>query len=216
MPDLAAIRNYARRQTLIESDDVADVNLRDYANQGIREVAATRFWPFLQAETTIATVAAQRGYNLPADFARLEAVYFADGILLDELTRRQAVADYEGDTSSQPEYFYLWKSQIVLVPTPSVGSLTVYLDYQKTPTELTNDVDTPEWHSAFHLILGDYVASKIWEREEDLEKATFHLNAFYRGVDGLHEYYANRAKDGPLIVGGQVNRISYPWDWMRD
>jgi len=215
MADRAAIRTWVRNQTLVLDMDFSDVDVNAILNQGIQEVAARQAWPFLQASTTFQTVADQVPYAMPADFARLEAMYFEDGVVLAETLRRQAVIDHAGSEAAQPFEYYFWEEQFNLAPQPSVGSLTVYVDYQKSPTLFDDDADTPEWDEAFHMVLADYCAARIWEREEDLEKSSFHLNWFIDGVTRMAQFYGNRGLDGPMIVGGERIISRYPWSWQR-
>ncbi len=185
-------------------------------NQGIEDVASFRNWPFLEASTTITTVASQANYSLPADFARVEALYFDDRDVIVETTRRRAKQHWGTDTTTYPDYFYLYAEEVNFAPTPDTSSLTINFDYIKTPTALVSDSDTPEWASAFHFIVAEYAAAKVWEREEDLEKVAYHMGAFYDGVSRMGVYYDTRTEDTPLVVGGSVAPVRYPWDWQRD
>lgn len=216
MATLAEIRTWVRTQTLVDTDEMSNTVLLTILNQAIEDVASTTSWPWLEASTTITTVADQNNYSLPADFAKLEALYFDDRDLIVETTRRRAKQVHGTDTTMYPDQFYFYGEEIVFAPTPSTSSLTINLDYQKTPTALSSDSDTPEWHTGFHYIIAEYAAAKVWEREEDLEKVGYHMGAFYDGINRMMMFYASRSEDAPLVIGGSIGPVRYPWDWQRN
>lgn len=203
MPDRSDIRDYARELTLVESDDWSDAKVNALINQGIRELSTLYDWPYLEAEDTISLLADQDEYSLPSDFSDLIEVIGDGGEELTETTRRRAQRKYLGNDGGTPEEFYFFKEKIYFVPTPSSPSFsTVVIDYHRTPTTLNNDVDVPEFHETFHLIIADYAAAKIWEREEDFHRSNFYMGKFYDGGLRMMNHYRNRSQDAPLIVGG--------------
>lgn len=214
MPDRSAIRDWVRQQTLVEVDDFSNDKLNLALDQGIREIAAMQPWPFLQAESSFLTTEDEQSYPLPSDFSTLEAVYYEGGDPLPESTRRAAVREFNDQTAETAEAFYFWMEELTLVPTPSTPFIPVYMDYQREPILLTNDTQEPEFHSSFHMILAEYAASKVWEREEDLERATFHYGQFLRGVAAMNIHYTNRGADDPIIIGDGTARVYYPYGWQ--
>lgn len=216
MPTRGEIRDWVRQQTLVESDDFSDAKLNTVLDQGIREIAMAHRWPFLEASTTFQTTEDVAGYPFPSDFARLEAVYFDGGDPLVETTRRDAQKEFGDETASEAERYYFWQEQINLAPIPNVAFVDVNVDYQREPTLLANDTDVPEFHSAFHMILAEYGAAKVWEREEDLERSAFHARMFARGVRDMIDFYSARGKDDPIIFGENTARVRTPWSWQRD
>lgn len=215
MANRSEIRDWVRQQTLVEADDFADSKLNNVINQGVREVADADEWPFLEATANLIIEDGSSAYDLPADFATMIAVYDADGDVLPETTRRAAIQDFGSPTADEPQAWYFFGEQIHFVPAPA-STIILTLDYIKTPTLLNADQATPEWHAAHHMILAEYAAHKVWEREEDLERSAYHRQLFEIGLGQMRRHYRNRSVDTPIIVGGRVNRRSYPWSWQYE
>lgn len=206
MPTRAEIRDWVRQHTLVEADDYADDKIDNVINQGIRDLSTQFSWPFLEASTTILFEEGQYAYDLPADFAHLSGVLRDDcACLLREMTPREAWVEYgePPKTGTNPEYFYIWADQLYGLPQKGSGStpstLTVF--YLRRPTLLTSDIQEPEFPPQFHMMLAEYAAAKVWEREEDLEKSNYHMERYYTGVEAMARFYLNRADDTPVVVG---------------
>lgn len=200
------IRDYAREQTLIETDDWGDDKLNRILNRGLH-VLSTRFkWPFLATSATITTVADQQEYALPSDVSRVEAIVEAGTrVRLQEVAPGLAWSQYGGDftSSTSATHFFIWGSNVHLVPTPSAAETNAYtIYYYKTPDTLDNDIDVPEFDDEFHYVLGDYLVARIWEREEDFQRAEVAETQFNNGVEEMARFYLNRASDEPVVVGG--------------
>lgn len=202
MPTRANIRDWAREQTLIETDDFPDDKINAILDQGVRDVATKFDWPFLAKSDSITLVQDQEGYALPADMGKLRAMVL-DGtnVRLREIAPTTAWEN-EGATPAggAPRTFFIWGSNVVFRPVPdAAGTVTVY--YHKTPTLLANDTSEPEWDAQFHLILADFAAQHMWEREEEFEKAQIFANRYAAGVESMARFYLNRAADSPLVYG---------------
>lgn len=209
MPNRSDIRDWVRQHTLIESDDYGDAKVDNVINQAVRDLSTQFNWPFLQTSSQVTLVTDTAEYALPSDFAHLEAAIRSDcACPIKEVTPQDAWARWKSDaTSDKPTHFYLWGDNIVFAPTPSGASLpTVTLYYYRQPTTLDNDVDTPEFHPQFHLVLAEFAAAKVWEREEDLARSNYYMDRYYQGVENMARYYLNRANDYPLVIGGGTSR----------
>lgn len=218
MPTRTEIKDWTRQQTLVEEADFADVKLDAVINEGIRKVAQLFEWPFLESSTTITLVDATQTYALPEDFASIVIAIGSDGTQLRETTRRRAQQDFLGNGDATPQEFYIWGEDIAFAPTPDAAPsfATVVVDYRAAPTLLANDSESPQWNSMFHLLLGDYAAARVWEREEDLDRAKYHEDKFMASLEEMAGFYLDRADDGPVIIGGGVERVRLPWSWMTD
>lgn len=215
MADRSEIRDWVRQQTLIEADDFAADKLNAVINQGVAEVGNAWDWPFLEASEELIIEDGQAAYDFPTNFSRLIAITDEDGNVIPETTRRLALEDFAGADDRSPEAWYFFGEQFVFVPSPSETEyLTV--DYLVHPTTLANDTDEPQWHSAFHMILAEYAAHKVWEREEDLERSGYHRQLFEIGLNQMKQHYRNRGQDSPIVLGGRAMRVAYPWSWQRD
>lgn len=208
MADLAAIRDFVREQTLIEIDDWSNAKLLNVINEGIQEVASRFRWPFLATSAQISVTAGTQAYSLSSiasNIQRIAAIIDNERrIKLQELDARYAWQLFGGDApdSDQALGFYLWGETLYLLPTPSATEANAYtIFYYKSPTTLSNDTDTPEWSSQFHMLLADYAIARVWEREEDFQKAQAAQGRFDGRVEQMARHYLNRVEDEPLIFG---------------
>lgn len=218
MPDLSSIRDFAREQTLVETDDLDQDKLNNIVNQGVREVAARFSWPFLAASAAETLTAGQATVAIPDGAGRIESlVLTGTKYRLAEVPPAAAWAEY-GDQfgSGRPTTFFLWGSSIYFIPVPSEETgLTI--NYLTEPTLLGNDEDLPQWDSSFHMVLADYAIWKLWEREEEYAKAQQAQEDFERGVDRMARFYVNRTSNAPLVIGSRRGRLynprqHYPFD----
>jgi len=212
---LANIRDWVRQQTLVEAADFSAANLTTVINQGLYELGTAGDWPFLDASAALIIEDGADAYALPTGFDRLVAVYDDDGVMLPETHRRSAVQQFRAPVPGKPQAFYLWQEQLVFVPAPDT-TFFMTVDYRKLPTLLVNDTDVPEWHPAFHMVLAEYAASKVWEREEDMERAGFYYGNFLGKVNDMELFYRNRGMDSPLVVGFAQKFNDRPWSWQRN
>lgn len=221
MPSRSDIRDWVRQHTLVESDDYADDKINNVINQAVRDLSTQFHWPFLQTSTVVTLVADTTAYDLPDDFAHLEKAVRSDcACPLQELTPSVGWSTFGAtpDSSSKPEYFWIWGEQIIVAPGPSGDSIpTVTLFYYKQAETLENDVDEPEWHPQFHLVLAEFAAAKVWEREEDLAKSNYYMDRYISGVERMARYYPNRASDAPLVIGsGHSTARKFPrMPWLE-
>lgn len=215
MSDLSAIRDWVREQTLVETSDWSNAKVLNVINQGIRDLS-TRFpWPFLAASNTLSAVADQQAYTFDtiSDFSGTGQKLFSIAAIvdndkrvkLDEVHHNDAFKTYGGDmpTTSEAVRFFTWGESIYLLPTPDTSDTDRYTVYYfRSPAELSNDTDSPEWDARFHMVIAEYAISKVWEREEEIGKARQAFNAYLDGVDRMASFYLNRAQDYPVVMGG--------------
>lgn len=209
MPQLSEIRDFVRQQTLIEIDDWANTKVDAVVNEGYRDIVSKFLWPFMAADAALTTVLDQQAYAFTAvasNISRIEAIIDNDKRRrLVEVAAADAWEMYGGDmpSSSDATHFFLWGNNIHLMPVPDSAVVDAYqVYYYKTPTLLSNDTDTPEWDAQFHMALAFYAIAKVWEREEDFDKAEYWQGRFNARVELMASFYLNRASDQPSIVGG--------------
>lgn len=220
MPDLTSIRSVVRTLTLAETDDVSDANVNLFVNQGYRMLSTLFRWPWLEATSNITTVADTASYALPADYRRLYAIKDTDKRrTLTRLTVEEALERWGGDPPSGAEakWFYVWDDSIYLLPVPSANETAAYtLYYQKKLTTMTSGTDEPEFAEEFHLVLADYAIARVWEHEEDFEKARLSDARFREQVEAMARYYLRRQEEWPLVYGDGVrpnmsSNSNLPW-----
>lgn len=218
MADRADLRTYAREQTLLDSDDVADSILNTYLDRAV-QIVATRFkWPFLETSTTFDSVADQHVYDMPDDWTYTESIT-EDGknVRLRELSSQVVRQRYGDDPpTGDARSFYVYGEKLYLVEKPT-QALTYNHFYRKSPTLFANDDATPEWDSNHHLFLAEYVIQQLWLREEDRQQAGDAQQRFEEGLGDLAQFYLDRASDDPMVWGEWPDRIvggnqgNMPW-----
>lgn len=219
MADADALRSYIRTQTLVESDDLSDAELLTFLNDGIYRVSVRMRWPWLETTGTITTVADQEGYTLPSDYRKLVAIVDNDEKRrLRRVTPDLALEEWGGDPDSDSEasWYYIYGGSIYLLPVPSANDTDRYtIYYVKAPTAMSNGTDTPEWDVEFHHVVADYAIAKVWEYEEDFQKAADAEAKFEAGIELMVDHYLNSEERHPTIYGGGIRpsfgRTNMPW-----
>lgn len=219
MPNRAEIRDWVRQHTLIEEDDYADSKINAVINQGIRDLATQFDWPFLQTSYSFNVEEGQSAYPLPADFSHLAAaVRSSSGDVMVEITPQEAWSEYGGDrTSDNPRFFYLWGNEFVVAPAKSgERPMAVTLYYFRHPHVLSADTAEPEFDAQFHMLLAEFAAAKVWEREEDLTRSNYYMDRYYAGVERMARYYLKRTDHFPLVIGEPRKQRSGPrMPWLE-
>lgn len=202
MPNRAAIRDYVRQQTLIESDDWADGKIDAVINQGLRRLSTRFDWPWLAATTTLVTVAGTTSYDLPTGLRKTAAITRQDKPQrLVEVSLWEILGKWGGDLpTGTPTSYYRHGSKMYLDRSPSEAATYDWL-YFAAPTMLSNDTDEPQFVEEFHLMLADYAIAKAWEREEDFTKASDAMAEFTKQIEEMAAFYLDLAKDHPVIFG---------------
>lgn len=202
MPNRAAIRDYVRQQTLIEEDDWGDDKIDAVINQGLRRLSTRFDWPWLAATSTLSVVAGTTSYALPTDLRKTEAITRQDRTgRLVEVSPWEISGKYGGDLPSGTPTSYFVHGRTLYLDRVPTEAITYDWLYYTSPTALSNDTDSPEFHEEFHLILADYAIAKAWEREEDFTKAGDAMQAFTDQVEEMAAFYLDLAKDRPVVVG---------------
>lgn len=107
----------------------------------------------IEAESAVTTVVDQENYALPADFK--SPINLIDGTIAAPNTIYPLV-----NINEYTFGYSIYNSEILLKPAPSqVKTLNFY--YYKTPAELVDDEDEPEFDSLFHYLLASYAIYMI-------------------------------------------------------
>jgi hypothetical protein len=211
----AQIRTLSRGLTLIETDDWSEADLNTVIDLGTNVVASRFDWPFLAETASFGVTAGTQAYtfNTITDsgvtnkfLTRISSISRTGKHRLAEVGQLEATAQYGDDfpDAADADMFFVFGSSVYLIPVPSVTTASAYkVFYYRRPTLMTNDSDSPEWEPQFHDALVAFTVSKIWEREEDMEKAKYWSDRFDQIVEGMARFYLNRAEDRPIVYGGR-------------
>lgn len=144
-----------------DNSHFADTEIYDYVNQAIRLLGAELEWPLQTAEATSATD--QAVYTLPEDFISLTDVYFNNANLsIIERADLSAINNsWQDSTSGLPLYAYKSdnaKFGLYFKPDSTNSGKVIQIQYIKLPADLSDDVSTPDLHTAFQDCIPFYAA----------------------------------------------------------
>ena len=199
------ITTQVRLVTLIDTGDVSDGAILTLINDCIYHISQMVDAPWLEDEETLTTIASTQAYALTGFTAEVEQITkIRQPSVKRTLIPISSVTAYDiwGDnvSSSTPKYYYIEQENINLVPIPD-AVLVYKVQFIKAPAVLTAGADTPAWLTSFHNIVVDYVVARLWEREEDFQKAAFTQQKFDQRLRAMMQTYKSRAGNASWVVG---------------
>lgn len=187
--NLADIKYRVKRQFGDESSaQVTDADIVRWANDAMIDIAIKN--NCLETRATSDIVAGQKEYDVPTGILRLQSVRYK-GVRLKNMSM-QELDEIVGDSSTTtgvPTVFSVYADQLILFPTPDTsetGALVVY--YNRVPTALAVDADTPELPVAYHSRIVEFCLQNAYEMDEDWQAAG---NKAAQFVDGLNTLRAD-------------------------
>ncbi len=219
--DRLELRTLVRGITRTEEQDVADANLDVYLDEGYSEVVSNREWPWGYSLTpvTVPMIVGTNVYTLDDTVKRVLAVieleqrYPLKSVSQSDWARTQESID----SSSRPVWYTFTNKNLHIWPVPATtDSLDVY--YYEHPVWGGTDTDEPVFESSFHTIIADWAMSRLWEQEEDFEKADDYRQRFEVKLARMAKFYNTEMIDRPMIYGGGQSTSSAPssMPWLGD
>lgn len=197
---LAQLRTKTRLRLGATSDDamLTDTQLNESVNNGLRNFALERDWPWLQLHSTISTVVGQESYALPANCLRILAMSIDGSEPLEEVLLADLLRYQRNVTTRQPFAYMNDTLNIRLAPIPT-QVYSIDLQYQRAENELTVDADTILTPNYYTDLLVTYAAldAAIVVRDQALQSSLLQLakDQLGRTADAL-----NRSAVGPKIT----------------
>lgn len=159
---------------------------KNAVNDALRRMASMRRWLALRRQGTITPVADTQSYALTSLTGfnyPVRVFYISNGVEVDiEILSEDLWAKYnDNDDSGTPEVCSFLEisgaPKLYLSPLPSGSFIslysTIYIDYDKKPTELSDDTDVPEIPNTNSQMALVYLAvSEICLQQGDLSGAT--------------------------------------------
>lgn len=165
---------------------VDDSDIIRWINQGMRQIVMQNESLLLVGDQTANAVAGTAVYSFPSDMLILRGIKYKDvssgqyyGLTGYDLTKFNDAADgWDGDpqrgtpamyavtdTASDPQKFSVW-------PVP-LSSLTAGFKfaYNRMPTAVTSENDTPELPLLYHEVLVKHCMQQAYELDEDWDAA---------------------------------------------
>ncbi len=196
-----------RQKTLIDSSEITDNEMILWLNDAQDEVSNRSNWDWLMGNEDVTSVTDQAAYTLTVDWTSITAI-IEDGqrASLIPITA-ESVWSHWGDavpTGTRARYYYILANQVYLIPVPTSDGVTYHVKAEGMPVLFTATTDAPAWMQSFHRVLADYVEARVWEREEEFEKAQVADGRFEFGVRQMQLAYQSRQKLNPWAVGDGV------------
>jgi len=149
----------------------SDTILKKWLNQANVWVAKKKSWRILQTAKYTVTVKDQNYYDLPEDYL-YGTMFFVkindiDYNYVNEVAFRNKDFNTNNTFTIHGKFYFVY-------PTPTEDNLVIDLYYQKRPTTLTNDSDTPELQDELHEAIISralYVALKRDKRDSSAQLA---------------------------------------------
>jgi hypothetical protein len=145
--NLEQMRNAVRTRLGTPASDSfsTDQALTDILNEALQAYSVEYDWPWLEATTTITTVANTETYSVPTDWARTQVItptsdYPLRLISLNEARQRNQVGGLLG--ALYPDAYTIARELVMLSPIPQ-SALVYKHDYIKVEPVLVGNTDTP-------------------------------------------------------------------------
>ena len=147
-------------------------------------------------DTSLTTTASTQTYAMPTNFVRVKKL-LVNNYACRQITFEEWDAEHNrggSDPEGTPDRFFVWGSNIYLVPIPSTSAqtITVYGEKQHGSISSGSTIDIPE---VLHYRLANGVLSDMFVKDKDANMATFYYNiwvnqdlpAFERYRDQKHQ-----------------------------
>lgn len=159
----------------------------------------------VSASTTVAT---QRTYSLPADFAVLvgdPTIEFAGGTdrTLKPVSAEELDTVYPNDaTAGDPTHYTIAGDTIICYPTPDDATSTIRIRYIPTPTAMVATTDSPSLPARHHELVKDRMVADLYGILGDVR---------YKEAVVKYEVALQRTRLRETLAGGSLPSLA----WMR-
>lgn len=175
MSTLDELRVLVKDRGQIADDDfhLTPQRLTRIVNAALRKVSLTEDWPWLYAESQIATVAGTNTYSAPSDFNRVYSIHHNDNG--DQLQRRgvRYVESFDTNARGRPSVYAIKDDEIIVAPTPD-SAYTLNLTYVRFEPKLASDTSVPLIPDGYMdgvIEWGAYLANRAVNNSERAEES---------------------------------------------
>lgn len=172
---------------LSKSDSTTRNRVKNWLNLGYHDFVLRELWPFREATDTYSLSQGTQEYTLSSETADMDAQNIISvtlqGAQESKLTYipfnqlRALAPDFDAQGTTVPTHYYLKAGKIGFWPSPA-GSYTCFVDYYKTPTELSADADEPIIPVAYREGLMHYALSLEHDFNTDPDLAQKAMNRY--------------------------------------
>jgi len=174
--------------------------LLDWINAAMHEFEDAYPWPWLEAQTTLNTVAANPSVALPADYFKMMKIRI-DTTTVHREIRYKSWTAFEEEvqapaTPGVPDYYTLvGASTIILYPVPNlVYPLSV--TYEKAMADLAIDANVPDCPVRYHYTIVKGAVVYALEAESEEERASTARGVFEDAIDRHITRLGNKQSGG--------------------
>ena len=205
------LRSYVYNITLLEDTAGNDAIINSYLEQGYYDICSAFDWQWMISATPadIAVSDSILAADLPTGFFKAISLWEPDrAIQLKPMSPSAAIAMYAGaGVSGTPMVYYIADGQIVVKPIPDTA-YTLKLDYYKfTPVDFTLTT-APPFEPAFHRAIAEFAIGKVWEQEEDFDRAEIYFGLFRDTLARMYSFYGDQTGGYPMIYGEPRTRVA--------
>ena len=142
MATLVELRTQVRTATRVPVAIISDAELTTWINEGLYRVAAAARWPWLEDIDDFTTTATQQNYpvtDVATDVDRIVSIYSdTKSVRLQQMSPQTALEHWGGDfpEGEHADTYFLFDSEIHLIPIPDSDSIQYNAYYYKSPTPL--------------------------------------------------------------------------------
>jgi hypothetical protein len=194
------IRTRVKDYANINNISGVDAKANRAINDALRNMASERRWISLRRQGTITPVASQQSYALTSLTGfnyPVRVFYLINGIQQDItiVSDEEWAQNNDNDSTGNPEICAFLEisgsAKLYLSPLPSAAFVslysTIYIDYDKKPTELSADADIPDIPPTnAQMALVYFAVSELCLKQGDMQGAA----AWYgKGKKVLDDYY---------------------------
>jgi hypothetical protein len=181
-----------------------------WINEGQFQIARQVNAPEFQETAQISLVAGQYKYSLPANFLRMQDIYYPEllqRLRMVDLQQFDTMGHSEASNEqvrAQPEYYTLYKNELWLYPVPPAitNGETLEIRYIQNPEYMNEAEDVPILNANYWHLLIKYAIVRAFEAEDDFELAQQHLTRYKADLDAYASDVQERVRDRPRIVDG--------------
>lgn len=184
---VSEIQTKVKRQFGDESGvQITDADIIRWINEGQRHIVSTNEG-LLEKIVTANSVVNQQNYTLPTDLLIMHSMSFQD-LAVTSYTKLKAfslnqfneyVDGWDGSTYSPgtPSIYTIFAGNIIVFPIPLVSVANAFkIYYTRQPTDVVNNVDTPDLPLLYHDVLVKYCMQQAYETDANFQGVWFKSN----------------------------------------
>jgi hypothetical protein len=218
----AELRQYVRDLTLTQSHEVSDSLVDIFLQEGYFKLVTRHHWSWLHQDphefvpgTGVFDLEAFPVHPVIAIYDLAPSV--GSNLPLTQITRSESTFFLRTRPIGRAARFYFVEGQnLYFDPEPNDDEAFVCSYYADDGWDAGPDVVPGRVPEAFHTsILANYAIGRVWERQEDLDKADAYLGRFEMGIIDMTTQENTVNEDRPKVfgelVGSRGRARNMPW-----